>query len=326
MKTVVHWTCCWIVVVPLAWRCAPAVALIVAPPAMNDNTSPPVDDPGWANVGNAGVYLGNRWVITAFHVGAGTTTFSTGTFLYQGGSAVRLQNPDSTYADLLMYRLTADPGLPSLSIATSTPAVDAEVTLIGDGRAVNPSDTETHWNVTGTDPNFTWTEVSGSDPFNASGYKSTASRKLWGTNLVERDSDFFEDEEDADHTLIVDDNFGLTISFFTEFDKEGETEGDATGHEAQAQGGDSGSATFAKEGNNWVLAGVTYAVGAFEDQPDPGNNAVFGNLTFAADLSQYRGQILTIMGIPEPGSFWLVGGVGAMVGLVRLAVCRFWHC
>ena len=105
----------------------PAAALIVVPPGSNDNTSAPTDDPGWLNVGDNGVYLGNRWVITAAHVGAQTTTFPgiPGSFAVVPESAVQLQNPSgfglTTSTDLLMYRLTTDPGLPSLVIASSTP-------------------------------------------------------------------------------------------------------------------------------------------------------------------------------------------------------------
>ena len=83
--------------------------------------------------------------------------------------------PSLLLADL--RRIWADPGLPWLQIGNSTPAIGTEVTFIGDGGAVTPSDTETYWNVTGSDPNFTWTEVGASDPHNASGYKSTTNRK-----------------------------------------------------------------------------------------------------------------------------------------------------
>ena len=41
------------------------------------NTTAPVDDPGWDYVGEfksgSAIYLGNRWVITANHLGSGST-------------------------------------------------------------------------------------------------------------------------------------------------------------------------------------------------------------------------------------------------------------
>lgn len=314
-------------VVPVAvWLAAqPAFGLLVAPPATNDNTAAPMDDPGWLNVGDRGIYLGNRWVLTAFHVGAGTTTFpGVGTFTFETGTDMRVENPSgmglTQFADILLYRLTTDPGLPPLTLSSGTPAIDDEVTFIGDGGAVTPAATETHWDVTGTSPNFTWTEVmSGGD---AHGYVATTSRKLWGTNLIEDDEPFFN-ETDADHVAPVSTGNGDTISFITEFDKTGLTLGMATDSETQALSGDSGSAVFYKVGGNWVLAGLTHAIAFFEDQPNVGSTAVFGNLTFAADLSAYRDAILSITSVPELGGFRLLGGVAIAAGLCRLFARRF---
>lgn len=325
MKTCAGWICCCITVFAVL-QCAPATALVVVPPDTNDNNSPPDASVPWDNVGNLGIYLGNRWVITAYHVGSATQVFSTGTYFPEIGSEVRLQK-NGYDADLLLYRLTADPGLPSLMISTSTPAVDAEVTMIGDGRAIAPGDEELYWNVTeNTDPpppRQIWTQVSAGDTHNASGYHSGAERKLWGTNLVEDDELVDGDEMDADHIWLADDGFGLTYSFITEFDKDGETDGLATEHEAQAQANDSGSGVFIKEGGNWVLAGVTYAVGGFDDQPSVGEYAIFGNVTFIGDLFQYRDQILSVTAVvPEASGFLLMGGVGFMAGVVRLIFRR----
>jgi Trypsin len=286
--------------------CPPAVALVVALPLSNDNTTAPIDDPGWLNVGDNGVYLGNRWVITAAHVGAQTATFpERGTFDVMPGSPAQLQNPSgsglSAYTDLLMYRLTADPGLPSLAIAISTPAQGDTIAFIGDGSTVTTAATETQWDAN-------WNVVSSGGVH--SGYKSTTNRKLWGTNLVEDDG-----------AVVVNDGIADVISFFTKFDKSGINGSTATGSEAQAQSGDSGSAAFDKVGGLWVLAGVTFAVGAADKlQPDPAQNAVYGNETFAADLSQYRDQILAT--IPEPSSLALVGAVAAFAGGRNIGALR----
>jgi hypothetical protein len=224
----------------------------------------------------------------------------------------------TTYADLLLFQLADDPGLPTLSLANSTPAVGSTVTLIGDGAAASEDDMETHWQVSESAGVVTWTEVPSGG--NRHGYKATTSQKMWGTNIVESDASFFPGDTYPGHAVIVDAGTGDTISFFTEFDKAGLTAGDATTSETQGMGGDSGSAIFHKVEDSWVLAGLTFAVGLFEGQPGSSSTAVFGNTTFAADLSvpEYRNQILAITAIPEVGSIWLLSAVAAMVGIARL--------
>jgi hypothetical protein len=66
---------------------SPAEALVVVPPATSDNITAPTDDPGYLNVADNGIYVGDRWVITAAHVEAQTATFpGVGTFNVDPGS------------------------------------------------------------------------------------------------------------------------------------------------------------------------------------------------------------------------------------------------
>ena len=77
-----------------------------------------------------------------------------------------------------------------------------------------------------------------------------------------------------------------TDTFYTTFDQSGLT------HEAQGAHGDSGGAVFVKNGADWELAGVMLATASFACQP--GETALYGNLTYAADLSVYRSQLLAM--------------------------------
>lgn len=303
----------------LGFACAaivgrPAAALVVMD-VSSANASAPSDDPGWANVGDNGIYIGNRWVLTAYHAGVNPVSFAgVGTFDPRPGTEFRLKNPTglglSEYTDLLMFQLTTDPGLPGLSIGSATPAVGANVVLISDGNAVTPGTPETSWTGTTVESDPDWT-VGGSDFF---GYVSNTRVKLWGTNLVEDDG-----QADADHNLVFDIGFGDVITFATEFDKPGETDGAATDDEAQALAFDSGGAVFHKPGDGWKLAGVTDAIGTFTNQPGAlqsaiGQTAVFGNATFYVDLSFYSDQILAV---PEAGAGLLTGSIAAGAGLWR---------
>ncbi len=307
-----------------------AAALVIDPTA-TINTVAPADDPGWLNVGDRGVYLGDRWVLTARHVGPGATVFpGVGTFAYETGSRVDLVVPGPgppVLTDLVLYRLTTAPNLPSLTISSNTPNINSSVTLIGDGRSVGVGAAETEWFVTGSGTQYTWTEVAPGSG-NVLGYSSTGSTKLWGTNLVEDDGTV-----DLDHNITVNSGWGPVVSFFTEFDKQDITNGAATTSEAQALGGDSGSGGFAKNGANWELAGITHAIGIFHDQPGfenpalpvtPPQAAIYGNLTYIADLSAYRDQILAVIAVPELNSLLLVGVVGlfaVVVPIVRKGRC-----
>ena len=92
----------------------------------------------------------------------------------------------------------------------------------------------------------------------------------WGTNVVTGTSTVLDTE-----------------AFYTSF-----TETGGTTHEAQAANGDSGGAVFIKDGSLWELAGVMFAVGEYLGQP--AETALYGNLTYAADLASYRDQIIEI--------------------------------
>ena len=136
------------------------------------------------------------------------------------------------------------------------------------------------------------------------------------------DDEALSNENDPGHTLPADafpndPNFGETISFTTKFDKPVYTTDPATTSEAQAQSGQSGSGVFFKIGDDWTLAGITFAVDLEVDQPSRTATAFYGNRTYIADLATYRDQILGVVAVPEVGSLALVSAAGALAVLGR---------
>ena len=84
-------------------------------------------DAGAAGAGS-GVYLGDRWVLSANHVGAGSIVLGGTTSAVEANTAFRLTNGGaagkSASTDRVVFRLATDPGLPMLPIAP-TGTVDA---------------------------------------------------------------------------------------------------------------------------------------------------------------------------------------------------------
>lgn len=269
------------------------------------NTTAPPDDPGWANVGVLGngsaVYLGNGWVLTTARVGGGSIVLGSGTYAMLTGSGTTLTNNGasgkSSATDLFMFQIASPPtGLPSLSIASAGLSVGDPVTLIGAGRDRGPF---TQWSVdTQTSP-WTWTEVpSGGD---AAGYQTLASRSMrWGTNTV------------SNAGVWLDDGFGDTLTAVTSF-----TDSGSPSNESQAALGDFGGAVFRKNGSTWELSGLMLTVAGYSGQPDPLTNAIYGDETFAADLSFYRSQIVAV--VPEPSSIAILAPAFAFLAIV---LCR----
>ncbi len=259
------------------------------------NTSAPLpDDPGWRNVGVVngltGVYLGGRFVLTAAHVGWGDVVLDGTTYTYVPGTAVQIDNSENpgpvTYADLLMFQIYPEPPLPALSIASSPPDLESppQWTLIGRGLNRGPA---TSWPTpTGPYHGYEW---------------GTGVAMRWGTNFP-NDVFFVEPEQTGLTTMAIETVFDQGVS----------------ADEAQAAAGDSGGAAFALNGTQWELAGILFAIQGYLGQP--GNLALYGNTTYAADLSFYRTKILGVMAMPEPsGGLWPGAAVVALLARRRRA-------
>lgn len=322
--------------------CCPAgQAVIIVTGNGTGNTTAPSDDPGWNYVGRvntsgslgSGVYLGgfnhngsySHWVLTAPHIGDGNFTSFTvrgSSYNVVPNSLVHIRNPASTpddplglqtlstYTDLAVFQITVGPtnSLPSsrMSISSTAPALGSEVVGIGFGR--NRQATQTAWN-------SSWSAEVSLSGTNAAytGWKyGSGSTKRWGKNRV----------ENIPITTIVNNLGGGDLRdvkvITTDFDGSG---GDAHGtygavaDEFQAAPGDSGGGLFYKNGSAWELTGIFATIGRFRNQPN--NSAVFGNVTYAANLSLYRANILAV--VPEPEE---VGLVMSFFALLFVAIHR----
>jgi len=270
---------------------SPAFAVTIDSGDGSGNTSAPSNDPGWDNVGTreanalSVVYLGDRWVLTASHVGAGSVNL--------GGSSYEqalplehylVGNGDGTNADLLLFRLRDLPPLPSLTLTTSAlnagpPATKAtEVVMIGNGRDRPIS--KTYWDAA-------WNETTA--PGTYAGYKTVSNKTMrWGTNRVSAlnvDIDPICGVTDPSNT-----SCRPTNTFRLIFDS-----GLPTTDECRANSGDSGGAVFRESSpGQWELAGIMIAIDSYSGQPSTAYT-VYGTSTYAADLWNYRDTIQAII-------------------------------
>lgn len=274
------------------------------------NTTAPDDDPGFANAGLRGVgtaiYLGNRWVLTANHVGAGPVTFGDEVFTHIPDEVHRLKNPNSSQTDMLLMRLEEEPDLPSLRLGCKNLSLFTEVVLVGAGRDRNEE--LSFWSVDENPGNSddVWTAVATAEDADVLGFRTESSRTIrWGTAIVTNSN---IDVKSA--------NDGNVLSFQTTFDTFDETslqESLNVENLGQAVTGDSGGPVFLKNGDFWELAGMIHGVTPpRENQPGGSGTVLFGNSTFAANIIKYRDEILAIadLGIPT-GDFDGNGAIDA---------------
>ena len=222
------------------------------------NTQAPADDPGWANVG-----ICDRW--TAVYLGNGWVL------------TARHVGPAELILEGVGYSVEA--GSKRVVLNEDATAADLVLFRIDSG------------------PDLSTVQISNSSPpigipivmigagfsqsgrvFEAgrAGYRwSKRTKKLWGTNKVFRH--------------LHDQSVGNTETFATRFSIA------KTRFEANAARGDSGGAAFVHAGDRWELAGIILATGNFGKQTH--RTTLYGNHTFIADLSRYRGFIHRVTGL-----------------------------
>ncbi len=241
-----------------------------------------LNDPGmpyWGNVGQMSsastVYLGGGWAITANHVTPGDFRFSDGRdFAVVQGSEVVLTNPANSgaggHADLRMFRLAQDPGLPTVPIVSTAPAASAIVMMIGAG--LDRDSQLIGWQ-TNTAP---W-------PQTPLAFAPTRGFDLLSTSHIR----WGESRISTSQAI----NNG-TVTFITNFSANG------VPLQAQAVSGDSGGGVFELVNGTWQLAGIMTAETLLTNQPS--GTVVFGDNSYSASLAVYRNEIMSIIGTPLP--------------------------
>jgi hypothetical protein len=278
----------WFTGINLLLLAGPGWAVTIDSGDGSGNVSAPSDDPGWANVGHrAGhytsvTYLGDRWILTASHVGAGSVTLNGVDYARAVPTATYfLPRPDTTRPDLILFRIQdRPPGLPTLSIdasGVSSSGQGTDVALIGHG--LSRAATKTYWN-------GSWDVTT--SPGVYAGYTHAAPHTMrWGTNRVTSTG------VEVDSTCGVTDPENSyckpTQTFSMTFNS-----GLPTAHEARANSGDSGGPVFRKQGSSWYLTGIMVAIDSYLGQPTH-LYIPYGTATYAADLGVYRDQILAVI-------------------------------
>ncbi len=247
--------------------CITATSFAIVDANSTTNTSDPGGGVPWANVGSvnggSGTYLGNGWVLTAAHVGAGPIAFDSGAF-QPDGRVIRLSNPDTSLADMLLYHLVLTPGLTGSVVSSSTPAIGSLVDLVGYGR-IRGSAEQSFSTEYGPKSGFYW---------------SPNGTKSYGRNLIQTGV--------TTRTLL---GVGSFRGFILDF----------TPPDAQVATGDSGGAVFYKNSATWELAGMIEALASFV-YPLPAS--VYGDESWIMDLPTYKTQIDALVSSTAGGATW----------------------
>ena len=231
------------------------------------NTQPPLAGevtptfPYWDHVVARGkysaVYLGDQWVLSAGHIGAGDVEIRGERYRARIDTEIDLRTGFFS-ADLVLFRIVRDPGLPRMALTPRRPEIGEQALLLGYGHSAGAP--------------TAWHGMRGQY------WEQGPALLRWGRNRVSRLG--VRASSKGSHTE----------SFAFRFDPGG---GEVA--ESQAASGDSGGAVFVRRDGAWALAGILIMIQRHRGQPS--NIALAGNQTFAADLALYTEQIELITGL-----------------------------
>ena len=246
----------------------PASALVFASPDTEPADEVPPDFPYWDHVtqrryrGPSVIYLGAGFAMTARHVGHGEIYLDGELYEPLRGTNRTILNPNGTAADAMVFALENDPPPPDwplVPIATEPPVAGENVLLIGFGRERErvdefESDDRPRFS-------FRWTDKGA---------------KRWATNRISSEFDVLSQQNRTSRAFV--------LSFDEPYSPR------STRYEAQAAVGDSGGGVFVKRDGEWQLLGLMVSVSG--DSRAPKGGAVYGDRTYAVDLSHYRDEVL----------------------------------
>jgi len=259
------------------------------------NTTGPFPVAGLNNVGivqfnpaSTGVYIGNGWALTAAHIGPAQNfpgaTFTVAGNNYTVASVVPVTNSDSSSADLVAFKLSTTPSLPTLRLSTASPTLTSDIYAMGDGLTRSA------------------TMTLGSDGY-AEYAESSPSVLRYGTSITSVPQNLGVQTISTNGTTeVVNLGFGNTTVFTSTF-----TASTVTGFNTSSSllsNGDSGGAVF---GTNNTLLGINDFLSTLSTPDNQNaNTAAYGDQSGYVDIATYESQIASITGVPEPTTLALL--------------------
>jgi len=226
-----------------------------------------------SSIGGSAVYLGDRWMLTANHVGPYNSVSFNGITSYSWDGAPPIQIGTT---DMKLFRLTTEPTVAAVPLYSGSSELSAPATLVG-------------WGV-GRDPSV---------PVNTNAVQwggNSTSAKRWGLN------------EPRGFMGLAYDSYTYQALYTVLGSATGSPAG-LGANEAATTFLDSGSGLFQEFGGVWYLTGITTTLDTLNSS-NFGNDQISlprGDRNFFARISAYESEISAII-IPEPTATVFITG------------------